>query len=195
MHGLLYDAVNHKTVPLDLFPSQFSFPQSTCAANIMKLYFKNEKNPICIEILLQPWFLFLFAVWNILIYILILYTKCARKLFKCFKVRREPKKFENHYASCFLNFDPEDGVSKLLWNVGRNVTLTDFLLGKNNLCQKSGRDLKPRITMLTRASSNLTYRRTENRCNADCDRYERQACPLVRERAPHRQIPKCLTVK
>jgi hypothetical protein len=42
-----------------------------CAANIMKVYFKNEKEPICIEI-------FIYGLKYINIF-LILYTKCARK--------------------------------------------------------------------------------------------------------------------
>jgi hypothetical protein len=53
-----------------------------CAANIMKIYFKNEKKPICIEI-------FIHSLKCINIF-LILYTKCARK-FLYFTVRREPK--------------------------------------------------------------------------------------------------------
>jgi hypothetical protein len=58
-----------------------------CAAYIMKVYFKNEKKPICIEILIRS-----LKYINIF---LILYTKCARKCL-CFTVRREPKKCENH---------------------------------------------------------------------------------------------------
>jgi hypothetical protein len=42
-----------------------------CATNIMKVYFKNEKKPICIEI-------FIHSLKYINIF-LILYTKCARK--------------------------------------------------------------------------------------------------------------------
>jgi hypothetical protein len=58
-----------------------------CVANIMKVYFKNEKNPICIEIFIRGLkYIYIF---------LILYTKCARN-FLCFTVRREPKTFENH---------------------------------------------------------------------------------------------------
>jgi hypothetical protein len=43
-----------------------------CAANIMKVYFKNEKKPICIEIFIQS-----LKYINIF---LILYMKCARKI-------------------------------------------------------------------------------------------------------------------
>jgi hypothetical protein len=42
-----------------------------CAANIIKVYFKNEKKPICIEIFIPS-----LKYTNIF---LILYTKCARK--------------------------------------------------------------------------------------------------------------------
>jgi hypothetical protein len=42
-----------------------------CAANIMKVYFKNEKKPVCIEI-------FIHSLKHINIF-LILYTKCAKK--------------------------------------------------------------------------------------------------------------------
>jgi hypothetical protein len=59
-----------------------------CAANIMKVRFKSENEPIYIEI-------FIHSLKYINIF-LILYTKCARKCFLCLTVRREPKKFENH---------------------------------------------------------------------------------------------------
>jgi hypothetical protein len=54
-----------------------------CAANIMKVYFKNYKKPICIEI-------FIHSLKYINIF-LILYTKWARIFFIYFTVRREPK--------------------------------------------------------------------------------------------------------
>jgi hypothetical protein len=53
-------AVNHRAVTL-----------KRCAANIMKVYFKKEKKPICIEI-------FIHGLKYINIF-LILYTKCDRK--------------------------------------------------------------------------------------------------------------------
>jgi hypothetical protein len=43
-----------------------------CAANIMKVYFKKEKKPICVEIFIHS-----LKYINIRVF-LILYTKCAR---------------------------------------------------------------------------------------------------------------------
>jgi hypothetical protein len=63
-----------------------------CAAN-MKLYFKNEKKPICKEI-------FTHSLKYINIF-LILYTKCARKCLY-FTVRHEPEKFENYWSVVFV---------------------------------------------------------------------------------------------
>jgi hypothetical protein len=58
-----------------------------CAANIMKVYFKNEKKSICIEI-------FIHSLKYINIF-LILYTKCSRKLYMFYSAPRT-KKFEDH---------------------------------------------------------------------------------------------------
>jgi hypothetical protein len=50
-----------------------------CAVNIMKVYFKNEKKPICIEIYYIFFiFIFIYSLKYINIFV-ILYTKCARK--------------------------------------------------------------------------------------------------------------------
>jgi hypothetical protein len=58
-----------------------------CAANIMKVYFKNEKKPICIGI-------FIHSLKYINIF-LILYTKCARKFVYVLQCAANQKKFEN----------------------------------------------------------------------------------------------------
>jgi hypothetical protein len=55
-----------------------------CAANMMTVYFKNEKKLICTEIFIRFKFL-------------ILYMKHDRILFTCFTVHREPRTSENPY--------------------------------------------------------------------------------------------------
>jgi hypothetical protein len=66
-----------------------------CAANIMKVYCKNEKKLICVE-------MFIHSLKYINLF-LISYTKCTRK-FLYFTVRRKPKKFENHCFRYWLLF-------------------------------------------------------------------------------------------
>jgi uncharacterized membrane protein len=61
-----------------------------CAANIMKVYLKNEKKTICTEIFIHTRSLKYINIF------LILYTKWAKKICICFTVGGEPKTFENH---------------------------------------------------------------------------------------------------
>jgi hypothetical protein len=61
-----------------------------CAANIMKICFKNEKKSICIEIFIHSLkYVYRFSI---------LYAKCTRKCL-CFTVGREPKMFDNHCST------------------------------------------------------------------------------------------------
>jgi hypothetical protein len=58
-----------------------------CAANIMKVCFKNEKKPICIEI-------YIHRIKYINIF-LIFYAKCARKLLYVLQCAANQKRFRN----------------------------------------------------------------------------------------------------
>jgi hypothetical protein len=58
---------------------------ASCAGNIKKVYFKNEKKPICIKIFIHS-----------LKYIFNFVHEVRQKILISFIVRSEPKKFENH---------------------------------------------------------------------------------------------------
>jgi hypothetical protein len=69
-----------------------------CAVNIMKVYFKNETKPICIEI-------FIHGLKYINIF-LILYTKCARKFWYILQCAANQKKVWEplHYVDQYSSY-------------------------------------------------------------------------------------------
>jgi hypothetical protein len=64
-----------------------------CAANIMEVYFKNDKKPICIEMFFHS-LKYINTFW-------ILYWK-----FLCFAVRREPKNLSTTGIECYRYANP-----------------------------------------------------------------------------------------